>query len=202
MEVKPATLHGRLVRLEPLNLDHVPDLAVAAAHDAIWTYLDEPTPHTEDAVERLVQDALDEQLRGERLPFAIVAIDSGRAVGSASFIDIQPAHHGLEIGWGWITPEQWGTGSMRETVFLLLRHAFQALGAIRVAFKTDARNLRSQGALAALGATREGLLRHHRILNDGVIRDSVYFSVTDDDWPALHRRGWNRTYAPVITETF
>lgn len=186
MEAKPVTLQGRLVRLEPLERHHIPDLALVAAHDAIWTYLDEPTPSADD-VQRLVDDAIEEQRRGERLPFAIMDA-SGRAIGSVSFIDLQPAHHGLEIGWGWITPAQWGSGAMREAVLLLLAHAFEALGAIRVAFKTDTRNLRSQGALAALGATPEGILRHHRILRDGYVRDSAYYSITDDEWPRIRQQ--------------
>lgn len=198
MEVKAATLHGQLIRLEPLSLDHVPDLAEAAAHDAIWTYLDEPTPRTIHDVERLVQEALDEEQRGARLPFAIMATDSGRAVGSVSFIDLQAAHRGLEIGWGWITPDRWGSGAMREAAFLLLHYAFEALGAIRVAFKTDVRNLRSQGALAALGATREGTFRRHRILADGYVRDSAYYSITDDEWPAIRDQGWERAGVPAV----
>lgn len=197
MEVKPATLHGRIVRLEPLAREHLPDLAVAAAHDAIWTYLDEPTPST-DAVKHLVEEALAEQRRGERLPFAIVEVATGRAVGSVSFIDLQPSHRGLEVGWGWITPAHWGSGAMREAVLLLLAHAFEALGAIRVAFKTDTRNLRSQGALAALGATREGVLRHHRILRDGYVRDSAYYSITNDEWPAVRERPSVRPSVPPV----
>jgi len=198
MEVRPSTLRGRIVLLEPLNRHHVPDLAVAAAHDAIWTYLDEPTPSTADAVQQLVNDALNEQRRDERLPFAILDLASGQAIGSVSFIDLQPAHHGLEVGWGWITPAAWGTGAMREAVLLLLTYAFEDLGAIRVAFKTDTRNLRSQGALEALGATREGTLRHHRILRDGYVRDSVYYSVTDDEWPAVRQRGSLRASVPAV----
>jgi RimJ/RimL family protein N-acetyltransferase len=110
---------------------------------------------------------------------------TGRAVGSTSYIDIRRQDRGLEIGWTWLTPSEWGTGTNTEAKRLLLAHAFDTLGAIRVALKTDARNLRSQRAIEKLGAIREGVWRNHRILSDGHIRDSVFYSFVPEDWAAV-----------------
>jgi RimJ/RimL family protein N-acetyltransferase len=187
MRPEPVTLTGTRVRLEPLAERHAADLADAARFDEVWTWLDEPTPQTEADMLALIRDAHADQAAGARLPFATIDLSTGRAVGSTSYIDIQPAHRGLEIGWTWLTPSAWGTGINTEAKLLQLTHAFEDLGAIRVAMKTDQRNQRSQAAIAALGATREGVFRNHRILSDGYRRASVYYSVIDTDWPDVHR---------------
>ena len=122
------------------------------------------------------------------LPFAIVEPDKGRAVGSTRYLNIRPEHRSLEIGWTWLGQEWQRTGVNTEAKWLLLRHAFERLGCRRVEFKTDARNLRSQRALERIGATREGVLRKHMIVQDDHSRDSVYFSVIDDDWPDVAER--------------
>jgi len=185
MNPRPVTLIGRAVRLEPLGPEHAADLLIAAAHDEIWTYLDEPTPRTRDEVEKMIAEAARERDAGERLPFAIVVTDTGQAVGSISYIDINPTHRSLEIGWGWLTPSMWGQGLTTEAAYLMLRHAFEELGAVRVAFKADARNERSQRAIHGMGATREGVFRNHRILSDGTLRHSAYFSVIESEWPRI-----------------
>ncbi|MEV6985680.1 GNAT family protein [Sphaerisporangium sp. NPDC051017] len=182
IEIGPVTLVGELVRLEPLTMEHLADLSVAGNHHEIWTYLDEPTPG-EDEMAALIVDALDEQARGLRLPFAIIERADARAIGSISYIDIQRTHRAVEIGWAWVTPGHWCAGVAREAAVLLIRHAFETLGAIRVAFKTDSRNIRSQRALEGLGATREGTFRNHRILRDGHVRHSIYYSVIPEEWP-------------------
>ena len=120
-----------------------------------------------------------------QLPFAIVETDKGRAVGSTRFLNIRPEHRGLEIGWTWIGREWQRTSVNTETKFLLLRHAFERLGCIRVELKTDARNERSQQAIERIGAKREGILRSHMLVQEGFRRDSVYFSVLDEEWPAV-----------------
>lgn len=186
--LEPITLTGRLARLEPLSHEHAADLLEAAQHEDIWRYLDEPTPRSLPMIEKLISEALDEQQAGKRLPWAVIALDSGRAVGSVSFIDIRTRDRGVEIGWGWLTPSRWRTGISREMVFLLLRHAFKDLGIVRVALKTDVRNERSQRAILGFGAQREGIVRNHMILRDGYIRDSMYFSITIEDWPEVHDR--------------
>ncbi|WP_436526198.1 GNAT family N-acetyltransferase [Actinoplanes sp. HUAS TT8] len=188
MNIQPVVLTGKVVRLEPLGLQHVGDLAIAADHDEIWTYLDEPTPGTPAAMQRLIQDALDEQGRGVRIPFAIIDVTTGRAVGSTSYIDIRPRDRAVEIGWTWMTPSQWRTGSNAAAKLLLLRHAFESQNAGRVAIKTDLRNVRSQKAIERLGATREGVWRNHRILSDGSYRHTVYYSVIDSEWPTVQDR--------------
>lgn len=185
MVVTPVTLTGALVRLEPLDHQHAEDLLRAAAHDVIWTYLDEPTPRTPASMAALINDAHQDQTRGARLPFAVVDARTGHAIGSTSYIDIRQHDRGLEIGWTWLTPATWGSGINVEAKYLLLRHAFRELGAIRVAIKTDQRNVRSQRAVLALGATQEGVWRNHRILSDGHRRATVYYSVTDTDWPGV-----------------
>lgn len=188
MNLQPIELAGKRVRLEPVGYQHVHDLVDAAASDDIWTYLDEPTPRGPEDVEALIRVALDDLAAGRRVPFAVVAVATGRAVGSSSYIDIRPADRGVEIGWTWFTPAVWGTGINTESKYLLLAHAFDDQAAIRVAIKTDARNMRSRRAIEKLGAVCEGTWRNHRILSTGVYRDSAYFSVIDSEWPAVKGR--------------
>ena len=188
MLVAPVSLRGEVVRLVPLSVDHLEDLSLAGQHDDIWVYLDEPTPQGAAPVAHMIKEALAEQARGERLPFAVIDQASGIAIGSISYIDIQPTHHGVEIGWAWLAPSYWRTGASRDAAYLLMRHAFDELGAIRVAFKTDSRNERSRRAILGLGATEEGVFRNHRILRDGHIRHSVYFSVVSSEWPHVRAR--------------
>ena len=123
----------------------------------------------------------------ERLPNCQIIIDNddGTAVGSTSYIDIRPNDRGVEIGWTWLTPSRWRTGINRETKYLLLRHAFEDQGAIRVALKTDIRNAASRRAIEALGAVHEGVWRNHRILRSGVYRDSAFYSIIDSEWPKM-----------------
>jgi RimJ/RimL family protein N-acetyltransferase len=157
MNLQPVTLTGKRIRLEPLSYAHTSQLLAAAAYDEIWTYLDEPTPRSPSDIEALIRDALNEQEAGARLPFAIVRNDDGTAVGSTSYIDIRPHDHTVEIGWTWLTPSEWGTGTNTEAKYLLLRHAFEDQHAGRVAIKTDLRNVRSQRAIENLRAMREGV---------------------------------------------
>ena len=196
MAVAPVTLQGTRTRLEPLDHQHADDLLQAAAHDEIWTYLDEPTPRTPARITTLIDDAHQDQARGARLPFAVVDTRTERAVGSTSYIDIRPHDRGLEIGWTWLAPATWGSGINLEAKYLLLRHAFHALGAIRVAVKTDLRNIRSQRAILALGATQEGVWRNHRILSDGHRRSTVYYSITDTEWPTIEPQLRSRVAHP------
>lgn len=188
MDLTPVALAGRVVCLEPLGYQHTKELLVAAAYDEIWVYLDEPTPRTTEDATALIQDAKKDHARGTRLPFAIVGRDSGQVIGSISLIDIRQQDRAVEIGWAWITPSTWGTGASREAIFLLMRHAFDNMGAVRVAYKTDSRNARSRRSILGLGGTQEGVLRNHRILRNGYIRDSVYYSVIREEWQTIRER--------------
>lgn len=136
---------------------------------------------------RWIDAALAEQRAGHEHPFAVVLRDGGRVVGSTRYMDVQPQHKATEIGWTWYAPDTWGTVVNAESKYLLLRHAFEEWGAIRVALKTDARNTRSQAAIRKLGAKYEGTLRNHRIRRDGTLRDTMLFSIVRDEWPDVKR---------------
>ena len=184
----PVTLAGRHVRLEPLARHHAPDLLVAAADEAIWRYLPRPQPRELHDVESMIDEALAEARSGRQVPFAVVALASGRAVGSTRYLDIRRENRGLEIGWTWLAAAVQRTAVNTECKYLLLRHAFETLGAIRVQLRTDLRNLRSQRAIERIGGVREGVFRQERIMWDGYLRDSVFYSVIDCEWPAVKAR--------------
>jgi RimJ/RimL family protein N-acetyltransferase len=166
-------------------MGHLGELTEAARYAEVWTYLDEEAPTGEQSVKAFIKQALNQQAKGERLAFAMMEQASGRAVGSISYVDIQPAHYGVEIGLAWITPSRWRTGISREAGYLLLRHAFETMSAIRVGFKTDSSNRRALEAIEGLHATYEGALRNHRMLRDGAIQHSLYYSVIREDWPQV-----------------
>jgi RimJ/RimL family protein N-acetyltransferase len=183
--VQPVTLTGRVVRLEPLSLAHVPDLAVAGAHPDIWRFIPYPPCATEADMRAWVEDILVRQARGTDVPFAVIHLGTGRAVGATRYMDIQPANQALEIGGTWYAPEVQRTAVNTESKYLLLGHAFERLGCARVQFKTDLRNERSQRAIERLGAVREGVLRDHVVMPDGYRRSSVYYSILAAEWPAV-----------------
>jgi RimJ/RimL family protein N-acetyltransferase len=138
-----------------------------------------------DALRAWLADTLDTASRGTEVPFVILNARTGAVLGSTRFLSLQLEHLVAEIGWTWVTRPAWGTGVNVETKLLLLTHAFETVGLRRVEFKTDARNERSRGALLALGAQYEGTFRKHRVLPGGGVRDSAYYAVIDDDWPAV-----------------
>jgi RimJ/RimL family protein N-acetyltransferase len=123
--------------------------------------------------------------RGEEGPYLTRAATTGKAIGSSRFLNAQPIDRVAEIGWTWLTPSAWGTGANVEAKLLMLGHAFETLGCVRVEFKTDARNERSRAALAALPAQFEGIMRNHKFTPDVGLRDSAYYSVIDSEWPAV-----------------
>jgi N-acetyltransferase len=181
----PVVLEGRFVRLEPLGRGHLAGLTAAALSDPrIWDYLRHRVETAAD-VAQLVEDALAESADGLNLPFAVIDRGTGGVVGSTRLLDYRPVDRGVEIGSTWYTPAVWGGAVNPEAKWLLLRHAFEGLGCLRVQFKTDARNRRSRDAIARLGAKEEGTLRKHMVVQGGVLRDSVYFSIIDDEWPAV-----------------
>lgn len=180
-----ATLSGRLVRVEPLAAEHEPGLIDAASDPDMFAWMPVDMASSGDALRDWLTAALDAARDGAAVPFAILDAGSGRVLGSTRFLELRFEHLRTEIGWTWVTREAWGTGVNVETKLLLLEHAFERLGLRRVEFKTDARNERSRGALLALGATFEGILRKHMVVRDGGPRDSAYYSVIDDEWPAV-----------------
>ena len=185
MEIHPVTLAGRLVRLEPLSEAHVPDLAVVGLDANIWRFMLYGEMRTQEDIRGWVLEMLARQARGADLPFAVIVQHSNKAVGATRYMNIDLKNRGLEIGGTWYGAMYQGTGVNAEAKYLLLRHAFETLGCIRVQIKTDARNLRSQRAIERLGAVREGVLRNHMILPDGQVRDSVYYSILDREWPQV-----------------
>ena len=170
---EPVVLEGHGVRLEPLSDAHVPDL-LEAADDEVFRWLPAATPATEDDMRQILRTH-------PGLAFAVVV--DGRAQGSTSYLDVDLAVAGLEIGWTWYARPLWATGVNPACKLLLLQHAFDELGAQRVTLKTDGRNLRSQSAIRRLGAAYDGTLRHHRLRSDGSVRDTAHFSILAAEWP-------------------
>lgn len=184
----PLVLEGRAVRLEPLTEAHVPALAAAGDDERIWRWTVYGQVRGEAAMRAWVRDRLAEQAAGTDLPFAVVHRATGQVIGATRYLDIQPAHDKLEIGGTWYALVHQRTAVNTECKYLLLRQAFEVWGCVRVQFKTDLRNQPSQRAIERLGAVREGVLRKHMRLPDGLYRDSVYYSVVDTEWPAVRAR--------------
>ena len=181
----PVTLVGRHARLEPLAPRHAPDLLAAGSDPSIWAYLSRPAFRDLADTEGWIAEVLAEVAAGRQIAFATVDLEAGRAVGSTRYLDIRSADRGIEIGSTWLGTAAQRTAVNTECKYLLLEHAFETLGALRVQLKTDARNIRSQNAIARIGAFREGVLRRHMIVRDGHVRDSVYFSIVDSEWPSV-----------------
>ena len=187
MIVEPIVLTGKHVRLEPLTAGHVEGLARVGLDPELWRW-GLSTLATADDMRAYVEIALGEQLRGVSLPFAVVDLASAEIIGSTRYGNIAPADRRLEIGWTWYAASHQRTAANTETKLLLLTHAFETLGAMRVEFKTDALNLRSRAALVRIGAVEEGTFRKHMVAAGGRVRDSVYYSIVDTEWPAVKAR--------------
>jgi len=186
--VEPVTLRGRLVQLEPLGERHAEGLFAAAKAPEIWRLLVAQRIQSVDDARDYVRRMREQFDARQALGFATVIASTGDVAGSTCFLDIQPYPRGIEIGSTWLSPAHQRTGVNTEAKFLMLRHAFEALKANRVCFKTDARNDRSRKAIERIGAKQEGVLRKHMVAADGVLRDSVYFSVVAEEWPGVKVR--------------
>jgi len=188
MDIQPVTLQGAVVRLEPLTLGHVPALAQVGLDPELWRWV--PTlVASAGEMREYVEQALAEQAGGTALPFAIVTQAGNQVIGSTRYGNIDRGNRRLEIGWTWVAPAWQRTRANTEAKLLLLAHAFETLGAFRVEFKTDALNERSRRAILRLGATEEGTLRRHVLVpRSGRVRDTVYFSILDHEWPAVRAR--------------
>jgi RimJ/RimL family protein N-acetyltransferase len=186
MDIRPTTLEGRYVRLEPLSESHHAPLA-QVLDPTLLQWFTQPVVTAEE-LRGFIATALEEQAQGRSLPFATVDRATGRAIGSTRFGNIDRANRRVEIGWTWIGRVWQRTAVNTEAKLLMLSHAFEAWGAIRVEFKTDSRNTQSRAALARLGATEEGYFRNHMVTASGRLRHSVWFSIVDSEWPMVKRR--------------
>ena len=190
----PVTLDGRYVTLEPLAERHARDLFDVMQDDEVCRYLAWPPPTALDETLALIRQAEGLMARRESVVFAQIWKATGRAIGSTRLLDVRPADRQVEIGSTFLGRDYWRTHANTESKLLFLRYCFETLGCVRVALKTDGRNVRSQGAIARLGAVREGTLRKHMNVR-GYQRDTVYFSILDTEWPAISARLAARLYA-------
>jgi RimJ/RimL family protein N-acetyltransferase len=185
MDITTVTLEGRHIRLEPLSLAHHAQLCAVGLDEAIWRWNPRGTVRTPQEMRAYIETALEQQAAGESLPFATVEQSSGHAVGSTRFAEIDRANRRVEIGYTWIAPRWQRTAVNTEAKYLMLRHAFEALGCIRVELKTDSLNERSRAAIRRIGAQEEGIFRNHMVTASGRLRHSVYFSIIDSEWPQV-----------------
>jgi RimJ/RimL family protein N-acetyltransferase len=185
--VEPVTLEGRIVRLEPLSLDHVGGLAEVGLDPAIWRWTI-ARPRTEADLRDWAATTLRARDAGAEFPFATIEAATGRPIGSSRYLNIALEHRRLEIGWTWLAPAWQRTGANREAKLLMLTHAFEMLGCRRVEFKTDSNNEPSRTALLGIGATFEGIFRKHMVMPGDGVRHSAWYSVIDDEWPAVKAR--------------
>ena len=186
MNLTPVTLEGRHVRLEPLAQTHHAALCAVGLDPDLWELIPYRVT-TPEEMAAYIQTALNLQAAGSAVPFATVHAPTGQVVGSTRYMNIDPANRRVEIGATWIAQPWRRTAVNTEAKYLMLRHAFETLGCIRVELKTDALNQRSRNAIRRIGATEEGTLRQHIITWSGRLRDSVYFSILDSEWPRVKR---------------
>jgi RimJ/RimL family protein N-acetyltransferase len=192
----PVTLEGRYIVLEPLADRHARDIFDVMQDEEVCRYLAWPPPKALDETLALIRQAEGLMARRESVVFAQIWKATGRAIGSTRLLDVRPADRQVEIGSTFLGREYWRGPANTESKLLFLRHCFETLGCVRVALKTDGRNVRSQEAIVRLGAVREGTLRQHMRVR-GYQRDTVYFSILDSEWPAVSARLTARLYGEV-----
>jgi N-acetyltransferase len=185
MQVKPVILEGQRVRLEPLQLRHAAALYSVCQDPEIWQYMSYKQPVALSEMEAWIAIALEAQEHATEVPFVTIDRSTGHVLGSTRYLNIMPKDHGLEIGWTWLTGIARRTSVNTECKYLLLCHAFETLGAIRVQLKTDSRNITSQRAIERIGGVKEGILRNHVIMPDGYYRHSVYYSIIESEWEVV-----------------
>ena len=183
---RPATLEGHGVRLEPLSREHHPALVQAARDGELWRLFFTSVPEPEQAG-KYVDDALKGQERGDMLPWAVRDLKSGAIVGSTRYHDIIPAADRVEIGYTWYAKRMQRTHVNTACKLLLFEFGFEKVGCKVVGLRTDNFNFRSQRAIEALGAKKDGVIRHHAPRRDGTIRDTVMYSVLATEWPDVRR---------------
>ncbi len=183
--LEPLILEGRFIRLVPMSAEHAPALFDIGHDEETWRFMPYGRMDSQANMDGWVAHLLELQARGSDVPFVVEHRGRGRLVGATRFMNAEPAHRAIEIGGTWYAAAYRGTSVNPEAKLLLMQHAFESLGCIRVQFRTDVRNLRSQRALERLGAVREGVLREHMLLHDGHRRSSVIYSVLENEWPAV-----------------
>lgn len=188
MEVKPVTLQGKHVRLEPMMQAHTLALAEIGVGQPFWDFMVYGNLNSVENMSSWVRDILSRADMRTDVPFVVLHLASGRLAGATRYMNIMPKDRGLEIGGTWYGLDFQRTVVNTECKYLLLRHAFETLGCIRVQLKTDLRNERSQKAIERIGAVKEGVLRNHMILPDGRIRHSVFYSILDSEWEGVKKR--------------
>ena len=188
MEVKPVVLEGKHVRLEPMTEAHVPALTEIGAGQDFWDFMVYGKMEDENDMRDWVREILARAERGTDLPFVAVHLESGRVAGATRYLNIMPNDRGLEVGGTWYGLDFQRTAVNTECKYLLLTHAFEKLGCIRVQIKTDSLNVRSQKAIERIGGVKEGVLRNHMILPGGRIRHSIYYSILDSEWGNVKER--------------
>jgi len=187
MKVEPVVLEGRHVRLEPLTREHSNALCEVGLDEELWRWIPIPV-QTPEQMSEYVEIALKDQASGMALPFAQIEKATGRVIGSTRYANIERAHHRVEIGWTWLAQPWQRTAVNTESKYLLLGHAFETLGCMRVELKTDSLNAKSRAAILRIGAREEGTFRNHMITSSGRIRHTVYFSIVDAEWPDVRSR--------------
>ncbi len=181
---QPLALEGAHVRLEPLTLDHLDGLCTVGLDPELWRWVPSPVSNREEMLE-YVETALEEQRRKVSMPFVIRLATDGQVVGSTRFANMDLKNRHVEIGWTWIGMPWQRTVVNTEAKYLMLQYAFEVLGCLRVEFKTDALNERSRAAIKRIGAKEEGILRRHTLTANGRMRDTVYYSILDNEWPTV-----------------
>lgn len=199
MTIGPVTLAGRKVRLIPMTRDHIDPLFAAANFPEIWQLTGTLPMNTVEDMRGYVDVALAERDAGEAIPFVTTDPVTGEIIGSTRFAGIDLNDHRVEIGWTWMRPDRQRTGVNGEAKSLMLQHAFDVWGALRVEIKTDVRNARSRAAIERLGATCEGIFRQHRIVRDGRVRDTVYYSIIDTEWRDPNHRAYQNAVSFGVT---
>lgn len=184
MALGPLTLSGRHVRLEPLRPHHAGGLLAAASSPEIWPFMFSDLS-VRSVLDAWMEEAAELEAEGAAYPFAVISQTDDRIIGSTRYMDLSQTHRRVEIGWTWYAPEVWGSAVNPECKRLLLGHAFESWHALRVQLKTDHLNLRSQAAIARLGAQSEGVLRNHMVRRDGSLRHTVMFSILPEEWPQV-----------------
>jgi N-acetyltransferase len=180
-------LIGNTIKLSPMELIQVPELWEAAKPEEIWEFTAGKVRSLEASL-KMVESGIADRERGISYPFVVKELGTNRIVGSTRFLDISSTHKSVEIGWTWYHPNVWKTRVNTECKFLLLQHAFEVWNLNRVQLKTDSRNIRSQRAIERIGGVKEGILRKDRIIEDGYIRDTVFYSILKEEWPEVRKQ--------------